>query len=171
MVVFRKLFQNKQAKWLEFTEENLNPRKITASQQTDSFDDDKSTKSATSPKQKSIKNTARKPSQGVHALPHEDNAISAVHSHYYPSFLQAFISKLICLSSLTISKKQLFEHICDLNSKKIDKFSMPIPMITVLQNGKGFNGKQNLIKEFILMPKAHISVQKVINSFNYLHLF
>lgn len=34
-------------------------------------------------------------------------------------------------------------------------------MITVLQSGKGFSGKQNLIKEFILIPKPHISIQKV----------
>lgn len=37
---------------------------------------------------------------------------------------------------------------------------MPIPLVTVLQNGKGFNGKQNLIKEFILLPMPHLSVQK-----------
>ncbi len=29
-------------------------------------------------------------------------------------------------------------------------------MITVLQHGKGFNGKQNLIKEFILMPRNNL---------------
>ena len=39
---------------------------------------------------------------------------------------------------------------------------MPIPLITVLQNGKGFNGKQNLVKEFILMPKSNIKFQEVI---------
>lgn len=38
---------------------------------------------------------------------------------------------------------------------------MPIPLVTILQNGKGFNGKQNLIKEFILLPKPHLTVQKV----------
>ena len=35
-------------------------------------------------------------------------------------------------------------------------------MITVLQNGKGFNGKQNLIKEFILMPRNNL---KEVNFF------
>ncbi len=38
---------------------------------------------------------------------------------------------------------------------------MPLPMITVLQNGKGLAGKLNLIKEIILMPKPNISVQNV----------
>ena len=37
-----------------------------------------------------------------------------------------------------------------------DKYALPIPMITVLQHGKGFNGKQNLVKEFILMPRNNI---------------
>lgn len=37
---------------------------------------------------------------------------------------------------------------------------MPIPMITVLQNGKGFNGKQNLIKEIILYPKPNLTVHE-----------
>lgn len=45
--------------------------------------------------------------------------------------------------------------------KKIDKYSMPIPMITLIQNGKGYNGKQNLIKEFIILPKPHLSIQEV----------
>jgi hypothetical protein len=33
-------------------------------------------------------------------------------------------------------------------------------MITLIQNGKGFNGKQNLIKEFILMPKKNVKIQE-----------
>ena len=38
---------------------------------------------------------------------------------------------------------------------------MPIPMITLLQNGKGYGGKQNLIKDYIILPKPHITVQDV----------
>ncbi|CAF0987210.1 unnamed protein product [Brachionus calyciflorus] len=40
---------------------------------------------------------------------------------------------------------------------------MPIPMITVIQNGKGFSGKQSLVKEFILLPKPHLSFQEGID--------
>ena len=39
---------------------------------------------------------------------------------------------------------------------------MPVPLITVLQNGKGFLGKQQLIKEFILVPTPGFPLQKVI---------
>jgi hypothetical protein len=46
----------------------------------------------------------------------------------------------------------------------VDKFAMPVPMVTVLQNGKGLAGKLNLIKEVILMPKQGTSVQIVILS-------
>ena len=34
-------------------------------------------------------------------------------------------------------------------------------MISVLQNGKGFSGKQYLVKEFILMPKPNVKFQDV----------
>lgn len=52
---------------------------------------------------------------------------------------------------------------------------MPIPLVTVLQSGKGFAGKQKLIKEFILMPKPHVSAQEVfryskLNLFLFLYL-
>lgn len=49
-----------------------------------------------------------------------------------------------------------------------DKYVLPIPMITVLQHGKSFNGKQNLIKEFILMPKNNL---KEVGTFflNHIH--
>jgi hypothetical protein len=38
---------------------------------------------------------------------------------------------------------------------------MPTPLITVIQNGKGFNGKQTLIKEYILMPKPNLNFSEV----------
>jgi hypothetical protein len=38
---------------------------------------------------------------------------------------------------------------------------MPVPMISVLQNGKRFSGKQNLVKEYILMPKLNVKFQDV----------
>ena len=38
---------------------------------------------------------------------------------------------------------------------------MPKPLITILQNGKGFAGKQSLIKEFILFPKPNVSIKEV----------
>jgi len=36
-------------------------------------------------------------------------------------------------------------------------------MVTVLQSGKGFSGKQNLIKEFILMPKPNTKTHEGID--------
>jgi hypothetical protein len=48
----------------------------------------------------------------------------------------------------------------------VEKFGMPVPLITVLQNGKGLSGKQNLIKEIILMPKPNVSIQNVSRFLN-----
>jgi hypothetical protein len=39
---------------------------------------------------------------------------------------------------------------------------MPVPLITILQNGKGYLGKQLLVKEFILMPKKNSNIQLVL---------
>jgi hypothetical protein len=87
---------------------------------------------------------------------------------FHASYLQSFVSKAICFLSTKINQKSLFLYLSDkLNHEnRIEKYSLPIPMITVLQNGKGFSGKQYLIKEIILMPKPNIAVQEVILKLN-----
>ena len=38
---------------------------------------------------------------------------------------------------------------------------MPIPMITLLSGGRSAVGKQNLIREVLLLPKPSLSLSKV----------
>lgn len=107
--------------------------------------------------------------------------------NFFGMFALAFLSKSICMTSVALGKQQAFERIAQLTSlvtnlmdtdsirllklidisftyctkKTQEKYRMPVPMISVLQNGKGFAGKQNFVKEFILMPKPNVKLQDV----------
>lgn len=129
------MFRTKQAMVLESTS-SMSSRKTSAGAQPVAVEaptatGEKTSRTPTSPKQKGTKtgntaagagaaaatNQARKASKGVHAAILEDEFYSVLHAHYYPSFVQAFLSKLVCLSSWNLSKKSLFEHIGDLYSR------------------------------------------------------
>jgi enolase len=82
------------------------------------------------------------------------------------SHILSSLSKAICLTSAILDKKQPFMHIRQLNQinpNDVKLFSLPKPLVTILQNGKGFNGKQTLIKEFILIPKSNISMKEAFD--------
>ena len=81
--------------------------------------------------------------------------------NYFGLFALAFLSKAFFLSSVSLSRSQPFERISQLFGNSGSKYKMPVPMVTVLQSGKGFSGKQNLIKEFILMPKPNTKTHEV----------
>ena len=42
-----------------------------------------------------------------------------------------------------------------------EKFRMPIPMVTVLSGGRSAAGKQNLIREVLLLPKPSMELTNV----------
>lgn len=77
----------------------------------------------TSPKQKEQKagaktnQTGRKASKAVQMAVQDETFNLVFQCHYYPSFIQAFVSKMICLASSYLAKKNLFEHICNLYSR------------------------------------------------------
>lgn len=105
---------------------NSNSTKTSTTQQTIDMSE-KAPRTPSSPKHKSnatkaanttgVVNTGRKASKAVHAAILEEDFYTVLHSHYYPSFVQAFLSKLICLSSWHLSKRNLFEHIGHLYSQ------------------------------------------------------
>ena len=106
---------------------NSNSKKTSTTQQTIDMSE-KAPRTPSSPKQKSttkaanttgVVNTGRKASKAVHAAILEEDFYTVLHSHYYPSFVQAFLSKLICLASWHLSKRNLFEHIGHLYSQVI----------------------------------------------------
>ena len=42
-----------------------------------------------------------------------------------------------------------------------ESFSLPIPMMTLLTSGKLAAGKQNVIKEVLILPQPGVPMQKV----------
>ena len=120
----RMLFKDKQAKQLESKETQSLSSRLTSASQPDAASAGKTVKTPTSPKQKTEKTavggkgnqTGRKASKPVNQAAQEDELNIIFHAHYYPSYIQTFTSKLICMSSALLSKKNLFEHICDLYS-------------------------------------------------------
>lgn len=159
-----KLFRSKRDKVYQEYLAGLSPVEKPGS--STSRDDGKKSKTPPSPKQKSNKQTARKSSQvgltsGSGMLSEELNAHFA--SCFYGSFVQSLISKAICMCASEISKKPAFEHIAELSMNNSGKYIMPTPLVTLIQNGKGFNGKQTLIKEFILMPKPNLNLAEGVD--------
>lgn len=64
----------------------------------------------------------------------------------------------------------LYEHLAKLSGKELDKsFSIPIPMMTLLTSGKLAAGKQNLIKEVLILPQAGTPMLKVVHQFANIH--
>lgn len=106
---------------------------------------DRSSRTIASPKQKATKtavgtggaaaNTGRKASKSMNAALLEDDFFSILHAHYYPSFVEAFLSKLICLSSWHLAKKNLFQHIGDLYSQVNKKLIISIRNFTCFKSG------------------------------------
>ena len=122
----------------------------------------KRTKTPSSPKSKP--KSGNKTSSDAHLVQQQLNKLNMLLSiNFHASYLQSFLSKAICLTATKLNNKSPFLYLTDFvnQANKIERFSMPVPMITVLHNGKGFAGKQYLIKEIILMPKVHLSVQEV----------
>jgi hypothetical protein len=87
-------------------------------QHADVTEDNKKSKTPSSPKQKA--KTGRKASQAVVNAAvvglHEDESSLAIAAHYYPSFIESFISKILSLTAVIYSRKQLFEHLNELNA-------------------------------------------------------
>lgn len=92
----------------------------------------------------------------------QDEVLNYFQSTFHASFMESTISKAVCLTGACLANKELFEHIADLKQSKISSYKIPKPLITILQNGKGFLGKQQLVKEFILTPKSHKNIEQSI---------
>lgn len=81
--------------------------------------------------------------------------------------LRSFHYPTICLNRLRISGFHLYQaFILQLD----ESFSLPIPMMTLLTSGKLAAGKQNLIKEVLILPQPGTPMQKV-SCINMLLLF
>jgi len=64
----------------------------------------------------------------------------------------------------------LYEHLAKVSGKEVDgNFSLPIPMMTLLTSGKLAAGKQNLIKEILILPTPGTPMKKVVHQFTNIH--
>jgi hypothetical protein len=129
------------------------------------MDQGKKSKTPSTPKQPQPKATASKAKASTlmaNSVVNVQNELEQYfQKNFFGLFALSFISKTICLTSIALSNNQPFERISQFGSQICDKYRMPIPLISVLQNGKGFSGKQNLVKEYILLPKPNIRLSEV----------
>ncbi|XP_075244178.1 enolase 4-like isoform X2 [Convolutriloba macropyga] len=73
------------------------------------------------------------------------------------------VSSANCLAASRVRALQPFQYISEVTEGKIpEKFRMPIPMVTVLSGGRSAAGKQNLIREVLLLPKPSMELTNVI---------
>ncbi|XP_071946840.1 enolase 4-like [Antedon mediterranea] len=75
-------------------------------------------------------------------------------------------SQVVARASAIIKDQPLYQYISHLYSNQEDviEYRMPIPLVTVLCSGKSALGKQNLIKEVLLVPKPGQTFQKALKN-------
>ncbi|CAH1784880.1 unnamed protein product [Owenia fusiformis] len=71
------------------------------------------------------------------------------------------LSKAICEAGAQVKNVPLYEHIATLRLKQAPgSYTLPVPMVTILQSGKAAPGKLNCVKEFMITPKPGMPVQE-----------
>ncbi|XP_064630130.1 enolase 4-like isoform X2 [Lineus longissimus] len=84
----------------------------------------------------------------------------------------AAVSTCVCLAGAAVKRVQLYEHIVSLRrTESTEKYRLPLPMVTILQSGKVALGKQNCVKEYMVVPKPGVmtmkeSVKNIRNIYN-----
>lgn len=69
------------------------------------------------------------------------------------------VSQAVAIAGAAVRKVELYEHISSsAGNTDVDQYTLPMPMVSVLSSGKPAPGKQNLIKELLLLPKPGLSV-------------
>ncbi|XP_055901097.1 enolase 4-like isoform X2 [Biomphalaria glabrata] len=72
------------------------------------------------------------------------------------------ISQAVCLSAAISNNYRIYQHVANLMHPNVSArhYRIPLPMITILHGGKGVAGKQNLIKEFMVVPGINMPFEK-----------
>lgn len=64
----------------------------------------------------------------------------------------------------------LYKHLAKLVGREMDdNFTVPIPMMTLLTSGKQSAGKQNLIKEVLILPQPGTPMKKALHQLTNIH--
>ncbi|XP_074642222.1 enolase 4-like [Tubulanus polymorphus] len=76
------------------------------------------------------------------------------------------ISQAVCNAAAIVSDIPLYQHIYNLKFKETlaESIKLPLPMVTIMQSGKAAPGKQNCVKEFMVIPKPDMPVKESIKN-------
>lgn len=76
------------------------------------------------------------------------------------------VSMGIALTGAKVKGLSLYEHLAGVFGKEVDcKLTLPIPMMTLLVSGKFAAGKQNLIKEVLIVSQPGTPMRTVVDQF------
>ncbi|CAG2238619.1 ENO [Mytilus edulis] len=71
------------------------------------------------------------------------------------------ISQATCCAAAQVKHVDIYEHVACLRHGEIpEKFSVPLPMVTIIQSGRAAPGKLNCVKEFMVIPKHDMPLKK-----------
>ncbi|XP_022110999.1 enolase 4-like isoform X2 [Acanthaster planci] len=80
------------------------------------------------------------------------------------------VSQAVTLAAAKLSKIQPFEHIANLySSQEQQEYELPLLMVNLLNSGKAYPGKQNLIKELLLIPKPGKTLRQSLKQLTAIH--
>lgn len=71
------------------------------------------------------------------------------------------ISQATCCAASQVKHIDIYQHVACLRHGQIpEKFSVPLPMVTIIQSGRAAPGKLNCVKEFMVIPKHDMPLKK-----------
>ncbi|CAG2254761.1 ENO [Mytilus edulis] len=71
------------------------------------------------------------------------------------------ISQATCCAAAQVKHVDIYEHVACLRHGEIpEKFSVSLPMVTIIQSGRAAPGKLNCVKEFMVIPKHDMPLKK-----------
>ncbi|XP_046368304.1 enolase 4-like isoform X2 [Haliotis rufescens] len=88
------------------------------------------------------------------------------------SCLVSALSQAVCTAGAAIKDVQLYHYIAALKHKEMPStLQLPLPMVTIIQGGKGAAGKMNCIKEYMVIPKPGVplreSMKNILGIYNH----
>ncbi|XP_041369209.1 enolase 4-like isoform X2 [Gigantopelta aegis] len=83
------------------------------------------------------------------------------------------VSRTVCTAAACLKHVPLYEHVASLaGMQDSTQYTLPLPMVTILQNGRSAPGKLNCVSEFMVIPKpgmsAHEGIEKIVQIFRHI---
>ncbi|KAH9503222.1 Enolase 4 [Bulinus truncatus] len=112
-------------------------------------------------KRKQSRNSARVTKSGNVNIPSPDKPLE---NFTLGSEAVAAISQAVCLSAAFSHNYKIYQHVASLVQPNISvsHYRLPLPMVTVIQGGRNVAGKQNFIKEFMVVPGVNLPLNRSI---------